>query len=41
MWVTKNINSEIKDDFNIEYLNLEEFSKFIITKNYSAINCIQ
>lgn len=41
MWVTKNINCENKDDFNIEYLNLEEFSNFIIIKNYSAIKCIQ
>jgi len=28
MWVTKRNNSEEKDDFVIEYLNVQEFSKF-------------
>jgi hypothetical protein len=28
MWVTKRVNSEEKDDFVIEYLNVQEFSNF-------------
>jgi hypothetical protein len=29
MWVTKRTNSEEKDDFVIEYLNVQEFSIII------------
>tara|TARA_B110000503_G_C6788087_1_gene266083 strand:+ start:227 stop:337 length:111 start_codon:yes stop_codon:yes gene_type:complete len=32
MWVTKRISGEGKDDFVIEYLNVKEFSKYIIIK---------
>jgi hypothetical protein len=28
MWVTKRTNSEEKDDFVIEYLNVQEFKQF-------------